>query len=121
MIKSDPALCTIQADSHRFVLFWCFMAVVAGCQTFEMVSFQDQHTALLEIAPLGTPRAEVAKKLKQAGVKYEPSKGSNPGVFHCVHWEMETGEQYYLYSDLLFDSDGLLQEIREIDNNFYDF
>jgi hypothetical protein len=91
--------------------------LAGGCQFSNVASFPDQQTALMEIAPIGTPREEVARKLKEAGVSYQPSPPPDPGVFYCESWEMPNGERFLMASEILFDSEGRLLEIREVPNN----
>ena len=92
---------------------------VYGCRMYEVASFADQKAALEEITPLGTPREEVAQRLKEAGIAYStPSNSPHPGVFYCETWEMKSGERFQMYSELLFDEEGRLQDIRETPNNF---
>lgn len=111
---------TIRRGRWLLVL-WLMTVAGVSCQLQEAVPFSDQKIALLEVTPLGTPREEVAKRLQQAGIKFDPSRGPEPGVFYLKTWEMETGErtqQYHLFSELLFGPEGKLEEIRETPNNF---
>ncbi|TWU06835.1 hypothetical protein CA54_52350 [Symmachiella macrocystis] len=89
-----------------------------GCAMRNVASFTDQRTAILEVIPLGTPRGEAAVLLKEAGISYSTSGGPEPGVYYCESWEMEPGDRFHLFSELLFDEEGRLQDVREIPNNF---
>ncbi|QDU45147.1 hypothetical protein Mal52_36360 [Symmachiella dynata] len=89
-----------------------------GCAMRNVAPFPEQRTAILEVVPLGTPREETAVLLKEAGISYSTSGGPEPGVYYCESWEMEPGERFHLFSELLFDEQGRLQDVREIPNNF---
>ncbi len=93
-------------------------ALTCGCQYNEVATFEEQESALLQLAPLGTPRAEVASRLKEAGVSYTSSPPPDPGVFWCESWTMPGGKTFHMFSELRFDEDGRLQEIAEYPNQF---
>ncbi len=90
----------------------------AGWVSSNVVPFDDQRSAILEVVPLGTPRDEAADLLKRAGITFSTSGGPEPGVYYCETWEMEPGERYHLFSELLFDSEGRLEGVRQTENNF---
>jgi len=106
--------------NHLLVLMGVLTATcpLSGCVLPNVVPFMDQRTAILEVVPLGTPRDETAALLKEAGITYTTSGGPEPGVYYCESWEMEPGDRYHLFSELLFDEEGRLEDVREIPNNF---
>ncbi len=110
----------IYRPSCWFVLIGVLAATwpISGCAMRNVASFTDQRTAILEVVPLGTPREKTAVLLKEAGISYTTSGGPEPGVYYCESWEIEPGERFHLFSELLFDEEGRLQDVREIPNNF---
>lgn len=99
-------------------ILMCAAFLPSGCQYHDIVPYAEQEMALLEIVPVGTSREEVAARLNKAGVEYSTSPGPDPGVFYCESWMMDSGESFLLYSELLFDADGRLQEIRKSPSNY---
>lgn len=70
----------------------------------------DQKTALLKIAPLGTPRDEAIQKFNKAGI--EGSFGISETVYYCDFWNRPNGERWKLDLSMLFDQSGQLYAIR---------
>lgn len=70
----------------------------------------EQTTRLLEIAPIGTPRDEVMKRLKEAGVR--GNSGQNDSIFYCDVWERSESERWHINVVLLFDEEGKLYRTR---------
>jgi hypothetical protein len=70
----------------------------------------EQTTRLLEIAPLGTPRDEVMKRLKDAGVR--GNYGQNESIFYCDVWERSETERWHINVVLMFDNEGKLYRTR---------
>lgn len=70
----------------------------------------EQTTRLLEIAPLGTAREEVMKRLKDAGVR--GNYGQNESIFYCDVWERSETERWHINVVLMFDDDGKLYRTR---------
>lgn len=105
---------------RRFGLFasgWILsLLVLAGCQLGVSrfascpFSYEEQKTALLKIAPIGTHRDAAVKKLKEAGIR--GSFGIRNSVYYCDSWEQEVGQRWHLDLALLFDESGRLYEIR---------
>ncbi len=91
------------------------MTALTGCRlgTSEIVcplSYPEQKTAIMEIAPLGTPRDETVKKLAEAGI--EGSFGIRNSVYYCDFWQREEDQRWHLDLALLFDQTGRLYQIR---------
>ncbi len=93
------------------------LAVAAGCQLTPApvtvscpLPVNQQVTAVLEVVPLGTPRDEVAAKLKAAGVL--GSFNDNRSIYYCDLWAREGGHRWHINVALLFDEDGTLYATR---------
>lgn len=96
------------------VCLWMTMAL-AGCAGPQLVdaplSGSEQQQAILDIVPLGTPRADVEKKLKEAGLQMHD--GSGPSTAYCDVWNRESEKQrWYVNLMLLFDSENKLYAVR---------
>ena len=100
----------------RFGLMCLWMAIaLAGCSGPQLIdsplSGIEQQRAILEIVPLGTPRAEVETKLKESGLQLH--SGSGPSTAYCDVWNRESEKQrWYVNLMLLFDSENKLYAVR---------
>jgi hypothetical protein len=96
------------------VFLWMTIAL-AGCSGPQLVdaplSGAEQQRAILDIVPLGTPRAEVETKLKEAGLQMH--SGSGPSTAYCDVWNRDSDKQrWYVNLMLLFDSENKLYAVR---------
>src|SRR5262249_11519218 len=110
------------ADSQpsRRTIVWGMFAVMAtlasGCQTMSPALVacpmppSEQAAKIQKIVPLGTPREEAIKKLKQAGVL--GAFGANKSIFYCDTWSQSEEERWHIHVSLLFDDQGELYEVR---------
>lgn len=99
----------------------------AGCATGPKLivesplSSEEQQQAILKIAPKGTERAEVLRRLDKAGIQYEKSgprvgnsmQGMSDSMYYCSIWNKSNGERWFLNVALLFDRSGRLYETRQ--------
>ena len=72
--------------------------------------YSRQAQAVLKITPLGTPRDECIKKLKQAGIK--GSFGLRETIYYCNTWQRNPEVRWHLNVSLFFDGDGNLYATR---------
>ncbi|HVV99446.1 MAG TPA: hypothetical protein VHB77_03835 [Planctomycetaceae bacterium] len=96
------------------VCLWTAIALT-GCSGPQLVdaplSGPEQQQAILDIVPIGTPRAEVETRLKEAGLQLHA--GSGPSVAYCDVWNRESEKQrWYVNLMLLFDSQNKLYAVR---------
>lgn len=93
------------------------LSVCAGCRLTPMppltacpLPSTEQVERVLEIAPLGTPRAETVKLLEEAGV--QGTFGSNESIYYCDLWKQEDESRWHINVQLLFDEKGELYATR---------
>ena len=103
--------------SLRSVCLLTTVVWLAGCQMTPspgLISCPlpavEQTTRLLEIAPMGTARDEVMKRLKDAGVR--GNYGQNESIFYCDVWERSETERWHINVVLMFDNEGKLYRTR---------
>ncbi len=72
----------------------------------------EQTAKILEIAPLGTPRDDVLKRLDQAGVIGNFSSGDSKSTYYCDVWQQGQDERWHINVVLLFDENGILYGTR---------
>lgn len=70
----------------------------------------EQVQAILEIAPLGTPRTEVEQRLQEHG--FAGTFGANQSIYYCDIWDQGQGVRWHINVILLFDDDGKLYATR---------
>lgn len=75
------------------------------------LSVLQQQDEILKIAPLKTPRPEVERRLKAAGV--EISSGISQSVCYCDFWNRKEGARWRIDIALMFDSNDQLYAIRQ--------
>lgn len=92
-------------------------SLMAGCQMTPAPSLvscplpqADQARAILDIAPLDTPRDEVVERLKKAG--FAGNFGENNSIFYCDIWDKGEGIRWHVNVSLLFDEEGRLYATR---------
>ncbi len=98
---------------------WC---TVCGCVSHRAVAHcpldqSELSKQILAIAPVGTPRDEAVRKLREAGIAGEfGSKSSKLGqdYYCCQSWRRANGETWRLSMLLHFDAAGKLTETLEL-------
>jgi hypothetical protein len=92
------------------------MLALCGCAggparvTLSPMSYDQQQAEVLKVVPLQTPRAEVEKKLKDAGIDVEPGAGAS--IAYCGVWKRPDGARWKLDVALLFDEKTRLYAVR---------
>jgi hypothetical protein len=93
------------------------LAGMLGCQLTPApalvecpLPMQQQAEEILKIVPLGTPRAEALKKLKEAGIR--GNFGENESIFYCDFWHRDEHVRWHINVMLLFDEEGKLYATR---------
>lgn len=87
-----------------------------GCQMAGMryrpspLSSQEQRQQVEKIAPPGTPRVDVERRLQQAGIEITP--GASDRIAYCDIWNRSGGERWVMNVALLFDESGKLEGTR---------
>jgi hypothetical protein len=76
-------------------------------------TFAEQRAAILELAPLGTPRDEAIARWKDAGI--DGTFGTNDSIWYCDAWRRPDGQTWELSVAMLFDEQGRLYETRVAD------
>lgn len=91
----------------------CLLTIAAcGCQMAGLgyrpspLSAAQQRQEIEKIAPPGTPREEVERRLKAAGI--EISAGSSPHLAYCDLWNRSGGGRWMMNIALMFDESGKL-------------
>ncbi len=89
--------------------------MLVGCATSPAVypcplSYEEQSRSILEIVPIGTPRAEVLKKLAVAEI--QGSEGISDSIYYINLWDGQTGGTWMMNVALLFDQDGRLYKTK---------
>lgn len=88
------------------------VTLYSGCQTAGFgyrpspLNALEQGDEIEKLAPPGTPREEVERRLKEAGVEVSP--GSSPHIAYCDVWNRAGGDRWVLNVALLFDESGKL-------------
>lgn len=77
------------------------------------LSVERQQQAVLEVVPIGTPRAEAERRLKAAGIEYTASRSQS--MYYLSLWNRQDGERWHINVALLFDADGKLYSSRPAD------
>lgn len=95
-----------------WVLTFCLGCASTAEQSIKSSPLDSEHQqqAVLDIAPLGTPRADVERQLKEAGI--ELSSGAGPSICYCTLWNRANGERWQMDVALLFDQSGKLYATR---------
>lgn len=95
------------------------VALAAGCQLTPApplmecpLPVAEQTAKILEIAPLGTPRDEVLKRLDKAGIIGNFSTGDSKSTYYCDVWPQDGNERWHINVVLLFDENGILYGTR---------
>lgn len=99
----------------------CLAAIVLGVLAFSGCAmlrpiqpspwmYSQQHEAILEIAPLGTPRDETIARLTESGIA--GSFGLSETIYYCDIWNRPDGPRWHLNVALYFDPQGNLYDIR---------
>lgn len=95
------------------------IALVIGCQMTPApglitcpLPVAEQTAKILDIAPLGTPRDEVIKKLDKAGIIGNFSTGDSKSTYYCDVWQQDKDERWHINVVLLFDENGILYGTR---------
>jgi hypothetical protein len=70
----------------------------------------EQAARLQTLVPLGTPRGDVLRILKENGIAGD--FGENESLFYCDVWDHGDGERWHINVTLLFDEQGLLYATR---------
>ena len=70
----------------------------------------EQAAKVVQVAPLGTSREEVMKRLKDAGIA--DNFGENQSIFYCDTWTRDKTERWHINVVLLFDENGRLYNTR---------
>jgi hypothetical protein len=78
------------------------------------LSVDEQQQAVLEIAPRGTFRDDVGRRLKAAGIEF--TSGGNGSIFYLSLWNRPNGERWHINVALLFDPAGNLYQTRTADS-----
>jgi hypothetical protein len=78
------------------------------------LSAAEQQQAVLEIVPRGTPRAEAARRLKEAGIEFSP--GRKDSIYYLSLWTRGNGQRWHINVALLFDPAGNLYATRPADS-----
>ena len=91
--------------------------IVAGCQLTPSPGLMacplpvaEQAVKVVQVAPLGTSRDEVLKRLKEAGIT--GNFGENQSIFYCDTWKRDKAERWHINVVLLFDEHGQLYATR---------
>jgi hypothetical protein len=104
---------------RKLVLAFPFLAaaILAGCQLTPAPGLMacplpatEQAVRVVEVVPLGTPREDVLKRLKDAGIR--GNFGENQSIFYCDVWNREDGERWHINVVLLFNEQGELYATR---------
>lgn len=74
------------------------------------ISSTQQRQEIEKLAPIGTSRSEVERRLKDAGIEVTP--GVSERIAYCDLWNRTGGERWVLNVALLFDEAGNLSETR---------
>lgn len=74
-------------------------------------SVEEQQRAILKIAPIGTPRLDAIRRLKEAGI--EVTQGVSDSVYYCDVWNRQDGKRWQIDVALLFDKSGALYQTRQ--------
>ncbi len=106
--------------SRGILVAWALsVSVAAGCQMTPApglvtcpLPVAEQTAKILDIAPLGTPRDEVIKKLDKAGVIGNFSTGDSKSTYYCDVWQQDKDERWHINVVLLFDENGILYGTR---------
>ena len=80
------------------------------------LSSEDQQKEILKIAPIGTDRKDVLKRLDRAGIQC--SEGASDSIWYCTFWKKANGDRWHLDVALLFDSSGKLYETRRRETDY---
>jgi hypothetical protein len=113
----------------RSMLFLVVLALTGCAWGSKPVSgwngtWNEQKQLILEIAPLGTPRHEVAQALQEKGIEFSPngdaetwSPGMNSTIFYCHRARQSADDDNALPLNiaLLFNAEGKLYEVRPSD------
>lgn len=104
---------------HRRSLFLLMALLGLGCQMTPAPALTDcplpiveQTEKILEIAPLGTHRDEVIKRLDQAGIVGNFSAGGSQSTYYCDIWPQSEKLRWHINVVLLFDENGILYGTR---------
>lgn len=93
--------------------------LAAGCTSFSHqivpcpLSFSEQEKEVLTIAPLGTKRDDVLRRLATAGI--EGNFGISQSVYYCDLWNRENGERWHMNLGLQFNDAGVLYKTQAAD------
>ena len=101
--------------SGRCTLFVFELFLLSGCMSRGTIqpspwTYSQQREAILEIAPLGTPRDDVVTRLANAGI--EGSFGISESIYYCDIWDRSDGARWHVNIALYFDESGNLYDIR---------
>ena len=86
-------------------------AITSGKIVSSPLSVEQQQEAVLEVAPLQTPRTEVERRLRAAGIQITP--GLSPSICYCDVWNRKDGSRWRIDVALLFDRNDQLYATRQ--------
>ena len=95
------------------LLLYCLCGCAGGPERISAspLSSEEQQRAVLEIVPLGTPRLESIRRLKDAG--FEMTPGTAESVYYCDIWNRQDGQRWHMNVALQFDQTGALYRTRQ--------
>jgi hypothetical protein len=102
-------------DHRRCVLAAVLLLVggaLGGCQLATAriepapLSAAEQQLAILELAPVGTPRDEAVERLVGAGIEGGFGATGARSTYYCDLWRRPDGNHWHLDVALLFDDHG---------------
>jgi hypothetical protein len=93
------------------MLCFCVVEIVGCAMTTHQIlpcpmTYSEQEKAILAIAPMGTDRETVLKKLTEAGI--EGSSATSQHVYYCDIWDRPNKERWHMDVALMFDQSGKL-------------
>lgn len=120
-VKDNNAPEAIPFPNHGSAIFCaCLLGILTGCTAAgpslkeSPLSVDEQQQAVLEIAPRGTSRDDVRRRLKAAGIEFTTT--GNGSIFYLSLWNRPNGERWHIDVALLFDSTGKLYQTRTADS-----
>jgi hypothetical protein len=121
MDRPMPVLPRTRKSLHPFVAGPLLLGLIAGCVGPSTVRCPipdaDLTKKILAIAPVGTPRDEAIRKLREAGVGGafgSDKSGFGKDYFCCQTWRRSHGEAWRISLLLHFDKEGKLVETLDL-------
>jgi len=103
------AVCGLTVVALLFLAAGCQLTPSPGLIACPM-PVNEQAAKVLQVAPLGTPRDEVLRRLKDAGIR--GNFGENESIYYCDLWDRDKKVLWHINVVLLFDDNGKLYKTR---------